>query len=336
MFNENINVYQTQVSCHKNRLIKRLISVALSVLILAMSVLPIFAASPSKTVNASATLAYNIKGLKHNLAVQKFYIASTYLYVTQRSGGTVYLSRCLMNGSDATYLDEMTLTNCGHGQTLDMYTYNNINYLYVSSKADPSTTYYWSLQVARLQYKAGATYDYTDLHRFTYMNYANKTGSSLGTTYRVDGGGNSTYTVFRVQTTSGTVTYSIYNTAALNKLLDNNEQVQMNSSAAVNACVASFTQSGDSIVRPNSSFQGIDMIDNTKIYVTGGAEGDTPKIALMSNTGAYKTLVNITNVGSHEIEGVQTKDGRVYFNIVSDPTNKKDTQKIYYVSDGIF
>lgn len=313
-----------------------LASVFLAILIFGMSVLPVFAASPERTVNASAKLAYNLKGLNHNLAVQKAYIASTYLYVTQRSGGTVYLSRLLMNGSDATYVDEMTITNSGHGQTLDMYTYNGINYFYFSSKADPSTTYNWSLQVARLQYSAGATYDYTDLHRLTYMNYADKTGSRLGETYRVDGGGNSAYTILRIQTAEGTVTWSIYDTAALNRLLDSNEQVRMDSAAAVSACVTSFTQSGSAIVRPNGSFQGFDMLVNTEIYTSGGAEGDTPQIAMMSNTGAYKTLVNITNVGTHEIEGVQTKDGNVYFNIVTDPVNKKNTQKIYYVPDSTF
>ncbi|UUZ86847.1 class III bacteriocin [Paenibacillus sp. P26] len=241
-----------------------------------------------------------------------------------------------MNGSDATYVDEMTITNAGHCQTLDMYTYNNINYFYFSSKADSSTTYYWSLQVARLQYSAGTTLDYTDLHRFTYMNYADQTGARLGDTYRVDGGGNSTYTVFRVQTTDGNVTWSIYDTVALNKLLDSNEQVRMDSAEAVSACVTSFTQSGDAIVRPNGSFQGVDMLDKTEIYTSGGAEGDTPQIAMMSNTGAYKTLVKITNVGTHEIEGVQTKNSNVYFTIVTDPVNKQNTQKIYYVPDSIF
>ncbi|WP_397334306.1 hypothetical protein [Paenibacillus glycanilyticus] len=308
----------------------------LAMLLFGTAVLPVFAASPGKTVNASATLAYNLKGLNHNLAVQKAYIASKYLYVTQRSGGTVYLSRLLMSGSNATYVDEMTITNAGHGQTLDMYTYNDIDYFYFSSKADPSTDYNWSLQVARLQYSAGATYDYTDLHRFTYLNYADKTGARLGETYRVDAGGNSDYTIFRVQTVEGTVTWSIYDTAALNKLLDSNEQVRMDSAAAISACVTSFTQSGGDIVRPNGSFQGFDMLSNTEIYTSGGAEGETPKVASMSNTGAYKTLVNITNVGTHEIEGVQTKNGNVYFTIVTDPDNKKDTQKVYYVADSIF
>ncbi|MBI5382133.1 MAG: hypothetical protein HZA31_09570 [Opitutae bacterium] len=307
-----------------------------TLLALGLAALPVSAATPAKTVNASATLAYNVLSLNHNLAIQKFYIASTYLYVTQRSGSTVYLSRCVMSGNNATYQDEMTLTNCGHGQTLDMYSYNGINYLYVSSKDDDTPTEYWSLQVARLEYSAGATYDYTSLRRFTYMNYANKTGTSLGTTYRVDGGGNSTYTFFRVQVEAGPVTWSIYNTAALNQLLDANTQVQMNSPGAVSACVSSFTQSGSAIVRPNGSFQGADMLSNNEIYTSGGGEGETPSIAKMNASGSYLSLVRITNVGTHEIEGVQTKDSRVYFVIVPNTTSKNSTQKVYYVADSIF
>ncbi|HEY1121866.1 MAG TPA: helveticin J family class III bacteriocin, partial [Haloferula sp.] len=163
-----------------------------------------------------------------------------------------------------------------------------------------------------------------------------KTGARLGTTYRVDAGGNSTHTAFRVQTEEGTVTWSIYDTVDLNQLLDGSSQVQMDSDAAQNACVYSFTQSGSDIIRPNGSFQGADLLGSTEIYTSGGADGETPSIAMISNTGVYKSLVKITNVGNREIEGVQTKNGNVYFVIVPDPNNKKDTQKIYYVSDSIF
>src|SRR5699024_2347813 len=132
-------------------------------------------------------------------------------------------------------------------------------------------------------------YNYTDLPRFTYMNYANKTGSRLGTTYRVDGGGNSNYTVFRVQTKEKTVTWSIYDTAALNQLLDNNTMVRMDSAAAKQAAVYSFTQSGSNIIRPNGSFQGVDLLGSTKIFTSGGGDGQTPQIAMISNTGVYKS-----------------------------------------------
>lgn len=321
----------------KKRKWKITTSFVLALLLFGLSVLPAMAASPGKTVNASAKLAYHLKGLKHDRVVQKAYIADKYVYVTQRVGGTCHLSRLLIKGSDAVYVDKMTITNSGHCQTLDMYTYNGSNYFYFSSKADPSEPEVWSLQVARLQYAAGKTVDYTDLHRFTYMNYANKTGSKLGETRRVDGGGNSNYTVFRVQTKDKTtVTWSIYDTVALNKLLDNNKQVRMDSAAAVKAAVSSFTQSGSGIIRPNGSFQGVDLLGKTQIFTSGGGEGETPQIAKISSSGTYQSLVKITNVGKHEIEGVQTKNGNVYFTIVTDPGNKANGQKIYYVPDSIF
>ncbi|WP_010268140.1 helveticin J family class III bacteriocin [Paenibacillus senegalensis] len=327
---------RVQVSGFIERRKRLLTAFVLAIILSGMTVLPVFAATPEKTVNASATLAYNLKGLPFNVVVQKAYIASTYIYVTQRQGGNCHLSRLRISGNNANYVDHMTITNSGHCQTLDMYTYNGVNYFYVSSKSDPSTTYYWSLQVARLQYSPNTTVNYTDLRRFTYMNYANKSGSRLGTTYRVDGGGNSNYTVFRVQTKEGSVTWSIYDTVKLNQLLDNNVQVRLDSAGAKNANISSFTQTGSGIIRPNGSFQGVDMLGSTRIFTSGGAHGDIPQIAMISNTGAYKSLVRITNVGNYEIEGVQTKNSNVYFTIVPDPVNKRDTQKIYYVPDSIF
>jgi hypothetical protein len=329
-------MFQVQAASFTKRKFKLITSVALSILLWGMSVLPVFAATPQQTVNASATLAYNILGLIHNKGVQKAYIGSTYLYVTQRVLGSCHLSRLQISGNNATYMDSMEITNAGHCQTLDAYDYNGQTYFYFSSKADPSTSYYWSLQVARLQYSPGTTYDYTDLHRFTYMNYANASGTKLGDNYRVDGGGNGSYTIFRIQTVQGSVTWSIYDTEKLNVLLDNNEQVRMDSVAARNALITSFTQTGSSIVRPNGSFQGLDIYSKTKIYTSGGVHGDVPQIAMMSNTGAYKTLVNITNLGNLEIEGVQPKNGNVYFTVLPDPVNKQNTQKVYYVPDSVF
>ncbi|MDP9700770.1 hypothetical protein J2T16_003677 [Paenibacillus intestini] len=321
---------------------KTIVAAFLAVMLFMMSVVPAIAASPGKTVNASAKLAYNLKGLKFNRVVQKAYIADKYVYVTQRVNTTCQLSRLLIKGNNAEYVDHMTITNSGHCQTLDMYTYNGANYFYFSSKADSSSDNVWSLQVARLQYAAGKTVDYTDLHRFTYMNYANKKGTKQGTTYRVDGGGNSNYTVFRIQTREGgksntdKVVWSVYDTAALNRLLDQNKQVRMDSPAAIKAAVSSFTQSGSGIIRPNGSFQGVDLLGKTQIFTSGGAEGDTPQIAKISSSGVYQSLVKITNVGKHEIEGVQNKNGNVYFLIVADPGNKSSGQKIYYVPDSVF
>jgi hypothetical protein len=294
------------------------------------------AASPAKIIDTVARLAYHLKGLRHNAAVQKAYIASSYVYVTQRSRGTCHLSRLRISGNEARYVDQMTVTNSGHCQTLDMYSYKDRNFFYFSAKAADTTVQYWSMQVARLGYEPGATVDYTDLRRFTYLNYANPRGERLGTTHRVDGGGNSTHTFFRVQTSEGSVTWSIYGTPELNRLLDLKEQVRLDGEDAKLACLGSFTQTGSQIIRPNGSFQGADLLGDSRIFTSGGADGQTPKIALISGSGAYRTLVTITNVGNREIEGVQTKNGNVYFTIVADPVNKRDTQKIYFVPDNVF
>lgn len=314
---------------------KKIIAALMAVIMLSTCMVAVNAATPNSKVSTSGKLAYTLKGLKHNLVVQNYYIATNYIYATQRSGSTTYLSRLKINGKTATYMDEMTLLDFGHGQSLDMYKYNDKNYLYIGCKSE-SSSYKFSLQVARITYKAGQTYTYTDANRFTYMNYANTSGKSLGTTYRVAVGGNSTYTIFRIQTEEGSVTYSIYDTAAINKLLDKNKTVSMKSAEAKKACKRSFTQTGSGIVRPNSSFQGIDMVGNSHIYISGGPEGKTPQMARMTNTGTFAKLVTITNVGDHEIEGVQCKDNRVYFLIVPNPTSKTDTQQIYYVNESIF
>lgn len=294
------------------------------------------AATPIISKTASARLAYNLKGLRHNRAIQKAYIAKSYVYVTQRVNGTCYLSRLRIQGNEARFVDQMTVTNTGHCQTLDMYTYKNKDWFYFSSKSDNEPVEYWSLQVARLEYRAGATVNYTSLRRFTYMNYANPQGSRLGTTLRVDGGGNSTHTFFRVQTTEGSVTWSIYDTQSLNSLLDANMEVRLDGDAAKRACISSFTQRGSAIIRPNGSFQGGDLLGSTKLFTSGGGEGDTSKVALISSSGVYQTLVTITNVGKREIEGLQTKNGNVYFTIVTNQDSKQDTQKIYFVPDNIF
>lgn len=75
-------------------------------------------ASANKNVKAKATLKYKITGLPSTAAIQKTYIGSTYIYVIQRSGSNSYLSRCVINGTTATYQDHMYLKNFGHGQTL--------------------------------------------------------------------------------------------------------------------------------------------------------------------------------------------------------------------------
>ncbi len=323
------------------KLLMRTTVLLLALLMASGCVMNIFAAaSPQTTVSAKATLAYTLKGLPIGYAVQNFYVGPSNVYATQRVKGTTYLNRLKIQGNEAIYQDRMVLENCGHGQSLDCFTYNGQDYFWVGCKSDAvtdsPTDYCWSLQIARIKYEAGKTYDYTDLNRLTYMNYANKNATSMGTTYRVACGGNSTYTIFRIQTTNGNVNWSIYDTAKLNAMLDASKSVDMRKATA--ACKYVITQTSSTVVRPNGSFQGVDLSTYSRIYTTGGAEGDTPMMAKMNHNGTYLKLAKITNVGNHEIEGVQYRDHRLYFLILptTNSTEKKNNQQIWYLNESVF
>lgn len=321
----------------KRRIISLVLLVIMLVSAVVISPMSISAATPSSTVKTSSTLAYTLKGLKYNRAVQNFYIGAKHIYVTQRADDTTYISRLVKDDATktATYRDHMTILRGGHGQALDLYTYKGVDYFYCAVKAETTTGSSFSVQIARIKYNAGETYDYTDLNRFTNLNLANPTGKSLGSTIRVAAGGNSAYTIFRIQTLEDTVTYSIYDTEKINAVLDANKTVKMNNAKIKAACVKTFTQKGSDIIRPNGSFQGVDMRSYKKIYVTGGINGNVPMLARMSNTGAFKKLVKITDVGKSEIEGVQCKDSRLYFIIIPNPTSKRDTQQIRYIPESV-
>lgn len=296
------------------------------------------AATPSKTGDTTATLAYNLKDLPIGRAVQYFYICRDYVYITQRVESTTYLSRLEIRGQDAVYLDCMTLTNTGHGETLDFYSHNGKQYFYIGCKAETNTTYCWSTQIARLQYEADATYNYNELTRFTNIVFGNATGTRMGTTLRVAACVNGDYTIFRHQNTDGEFNYSIYSTSKLNDLMDQGIQTNLNTDPARAACISSFAQTGSNRIQPNGNYQGMDLSSLDNIYLAGGAHGDTPQIARMNSTGKYLNLVNITNVGQLEIEGVSCQNGRIYFAIVPGTTEaiKKSSHKIYYIEESVF
>lgn len=306
------------------------------------------------TKSVTPTLAYTIKGLNHNLNVQNFYVGSSYLYITQRSGSTTYLSRCTISGKTATYKDEMVLTNCGHGQSLEYMQYDDKSYFLVGCKSSSTDNMNWSLQTGVIQYSAGKKLDYTDMKRFSYMNYANKTATSVGTTKRVAAATSqdNNRIIFRVCNTNNDFMYSIYDRNALLKmLLKDTNGTNLDMRTAKSACLASFTQKGSSRVWPNKSFQGVEMTGKSNIYVSGGGEGEIAKICKMNTQGTLLSTVSITGVKkteggkTPEIEGLQAKtvngENRIYFVLpyydkVLGVLKKTNTQQVYYIKESSF
>ncbi len=203
--------------------------------------------SANKNVKAAATLRYKIKGLTNTAAIQKTYIGSTYIYVIQRIGSDSRLSRCLINGSTATYQDHMTLKNFSHGQTLEWFEHNSKAYFWVTCKANEAYKFKWGTQIGRIQYKAKGSVDYTEIPRFSHMSYANKSGTSIGEVKRVDAALSSDRkkVFFWVMDNTGEIQYSFYNAEKLNAELDKKESeeskfVPCTSSAVKSACYGSF------------------------------------------------------------------------------------------------
>ena len=302
-------------------------------LVLILPIIPAVSAAPTPTtsVNLNADYRYTLTGLPSSAVVQNFFFDGSTLYVTQHGGsGITYLSRLSIQGDKAVYQDHMTLNNCGRGESLAGYYYNNKLYFYVGCKIDTAATTNYSTQMARVPYEAGKTYNYTQLDRFNHLNYASKDGSRLGTLYRINACGNSQYTIFRVQTSEGSVTYSCYDTKGLNELLDANQSVNMSEAAPKSELIYSFTQTGSSqIVRPNSSFQGVELASKNVIFTCGGAGDVAPMIGKMNSAGTYQCQATIANVGTSSINGLQSLNGKLYFAIVGDST--ADGQKIYSI-----
>lgn len=83
-------------------------------------------------------------------------------------GGNVLLSRCTISGNSFERQDSMLLTNVGGAATLDAYTHNGKNYLWVgccASKA--SEVKYYSTELGRVEYTPGTVVDSEDIKRLT-------------------------------------------------------------------------------------------------------------------------------------------------------------------------
>jgi hypothetical protein len=310
------------------------------------------AVTPKLSMDVEVELQYTITGLPKSRAIQKSYIDDTCIYVTQRVDATTYLSRCKIDIKTGTAecQDYMVLENFGHGQTLEGYTYHGKQYFWISCKANENYDNKWAMQIGRIQYEGGKTYsDYTQVSRFTDLNFANEAALSFGSVKRVDAAlsNDGTKLLLWVQNTENVIQYSYFDANVMNDLLDaveeENEETENtdlcvsfeNNEILQNVCYGSFEQATSAEkTLPNGSNQGIEISDWEDIYIVGGKAGETPKMTLMRGQGydyEWEYLVSFTNeaFGSKtEIEGIQLEGDMIYVG-VCDHDVKKTEQYIY-------
>ncbi len=302
---------------------------------------------PKKILYMKANKAYKVTNLKHKDAIQKSYVASGYIFVSQAaSDGTSYLSRCTLSGTTATYKDEMILKNFGHNQTLEFYSHNNKTYILIGCKSNTNVNkkaknqkdsknygHNLTIQVGRIQYKAGTTIsNYTQINRMVRLDCADTSGKPFDTLTsddqklddyiktvinRMDASlsSNKKYLVLAVRSIHEHIQYSYYDFDIINNLLDKVEGKTpnyiscYNNSNIKNACKFSFVQKKGKRILPNGSCQGIDFTNAYSIYMASGNGTNRnyenkyytnyiPKIAKMvkNNNGYdYALCIRITN-----------------------------------------
>jgi len=298
-----------------------------------------------QTVGKNATLRYTLTDLKCNSAIQKAYIGGTYIYVVQRSGKNVFLSRCLiLENQIAKYQDRMALGDFGHCQTLEAYLYGGETYFWMSGKSSSLTGALWATQVIRVKYEttveddinAGKYKYYYDFYRLSYMSKANKQGKSIGTTKRVDAAlsSNGKKLLTWSKTTDNWMQFTVYDNKKINDAFNssNNKSIPCNNSAIKNACDYSFKLKKKDLLT-DGSMQGLEMTDNGSIYMASGQKSHTKKIIKLNKNGNVKKEITISNSNlkkntGTEIEGLQLLGNYLYFGICNH-NQTKTTQYIY-------
>lgn len=290
------------------------------------------------------------------IPVQKVYIGSTYAYALQYNykkgtDDTSYITRCKINGSNATKIDMMTLKHFGHVQSLEWFSHNGKPYFWTTCKATnvASASYAFGIQVARIQYeKDKVINDYTDVVRLSSVDRATGNGDSFGLTKRVEIALSSNYRdlflmVEKDASTSNRLLYAYYDSEKLNDMLDLKES-SSSKYLPINQAVSAlkgYDVSKPTSILPMGSNQGLEFTDAQSIYVIGGSSANP-------NTGFTKTFKTsgpaankkvsygnqmnryVSKAIGPEPEGLQLKGDQVYFNIYNKDLSDTNGKNVVY------
>ena len=202
-------------------------------------------------------------------------------YKTGRVENLVLISRCQYSAEYDAYkpVDHMLLKNVGHGQTIDVYNYNGKKYLMIScgSKGTSKSTLWWSTQIGRIEYKAGAFVNNSEIKRLTYLNYSNKKTKRFGTTMRVDAAltpDKQTLVIWKINE-KGKSEYSGYKFSVVNKEFDKAQNNEVNVKENKKIKKASLFSTKAVKLVPKS-FQGLAVTNKSNgkytLYISSGDE----------------------------------------------------------------
>ena len=307
-----------------------------------------------------ATSVCTLKNLPVGNAVQRFFLIMVeeqlYIFTTQRSGTTTYLSRCRYDPKTklAYCLDSISLQGYGHGESLEVRVRNGKVYVYVGAEANMANSYAWSLEISRFVYDKGKKTEECKLGDF---EYATKDGYPLhsgATSYRVNFSLNEESDRFLIYVRCDTNFdksywhyFVSYRLSELDRILDEEGSI------SILGCKSAFLENHGVYNKcPHGSFQGMDLCaDGKTVYVCGGAEGEQPQIQRSHIGDPFMKpdeLCNITEIYSArigmsreyittlkvlpEIESFQQFNGRFYFSFNPGSGLKKNNTEIFVLS----
>jgi len=331
---------------------------------------PVRGTTSSNIVKATAVIEFE---LKHNNAIQSFAYDSNDIYISQAYvnltfNGTKYpqdpdnpdnlvlITKCKKKpGNSKVYVPDsyMLLKGVGHGQTLEVYTYNKKKYLLVSCGGqrapENSRDRWWSTELGRIEYTPNAVVESKQIKRTVRLEYSapdvNEFGSLLK---RVDGAVSDDSKTLLIWASSGSKKYKTfagYDFETINTLWDSTDVINLSSNATFqNARKFSFAQNFNT----QASMQGLDVSKYNKkctIFNSSGNEHSgksnilymfesvnpdkTLKEAEIDDTGVW-ALVDKDNKNLNveaEIEGVKLKGNYLHF-VLRDAEGAIDNKQV--------
>lgn len=276
----------------------------------------------------------NIRGR----AVQNFCIVGNDLYATQHHGRNTFLMHFKLDNKEYTakFVDGMVLIGFGHGQSIQTFTYGGKRYFLLDCNAPenaPKGTKDWGTEIACIQYNKDSGIEYgcrtvagQEYGLIKDLEYATDDGKTKGAIKQVEFGlyGKKTLVLWKRKGKRSIQLATFDISKLIGGLTSKNEQGDISFKTKKCKCINyKFAKYGTARYKklyPNYSMQALDIVGNSKIYMSSGLE-DTMSISKFVQTKKRlsRKLRYIQNTAdplpknTYEVEGMQAEGNSLYY-----------------------
>lgn len=290
-------------------------------------------------------------------AIQNFCIVGTDMYVTQHHGRNTFLMHFELDNKEYTakFADAMVLTGFGHGQSIQSFTHGGNRFFLLGCNAPenaPKGTKDWGTEIACIEYNKDSGIEYgcriaagQEYGLIKDLEYATDDGKTKGVIKQVEFGlyGKKTLVLWKKKG-KGNIQLATYDISKLiGGLTSKNEQGDISFKMKKQTCKY-YKCAGKGTERyrrlfPNGSMQALDIVGNSKIYMSSGS-GSNMSLSKLTQTKKklsrklryIKSSADPLPKQEYEVEGMQAEGGSLYYCLT--PADETDGSKFpqYIVS----